>query len=618
MDTKFNKINESQIREVADKNDIVSVVSQYLTLKKSGSTYQGLCPFHNEKSPSFNVSPQKQFFHCFGCGEGGDVITFVQKIEKVSFNEALHTLADRAGIKLDEGIDPKEEAKIKAVKRIFKMNAEAARFFYRELMGKSKDAEKNSDNLNPYTYLMKRGLDSVTITRFGLGFAPDSWNSLINYLRSKGYSENELLLGGLVSRSEKTGRIYDRFRNRIMFPIIDLKGNVIAFGGRVMDDSKPKYLNSPETPVFHKGLGLYGLNFLKEAHDIKDIIIVEGYMDVIAMHHHGFINTVASLGTAFTEQQAKLLKRFSDNIIIAYDSDIAGQNATVKGLSILEKEGCSIKVLKTPSGKDPDEFLRNEGSDAMAKALEASLPLVEYRVERCKDGLDMTDQHDRLKFIGSAVKILATIKSITDRDYYVRLYARMAMVTEVSVNEEINRYGKEIENRGFAPNKPELRQPAENTEEKLKSQRLASYRKKLTFADFRAEAGLVATALMNIEAARKVLELVDAEEFSDSLLRKIIIFIESEIKEGKMPTVVEIFNSMTEEEGQIASAVLISEVPESGIEIIEALASIVKRNSMGVKIQDLKQRMNTLYEEGKMEEANDLFIKIRDLQNLLK
>jgi len=498
------------------------------------------------------------------------------------------------------------------------MNTEAAKFFYRELVQKGKEGEKSQGAINPYGYLIKRGLDGATITRFGLGFAPDSWNSLIHYLRTKGFTENELLVGGLASKSLKNGRIYDRFRNRIMFPIIDLKGNVIAFGGRVMDDSKPKYLNSPETPVFHKGLGLYGLNFLKEVEGLKDIIIVEGYMDVIAMHHHGFGNTVASLGTAFTEQQAKLLKRFSDNIIIAYDQDLAGQNATVKGLGILEKEGCNIKVLKTPSGKDPDEYLRKEGKEAMSKAIEASLPLVEYRVERCKDGLDMTNQHDRLRFISSAVPILATIDSITDRDYYVRLYARMAMVTEVSVNEEINRYSRERENQGPTRKIPEQRHGNDYVEQKEKQDRLASYKKKLTFADFRAEAGLVATALMNIEAARKVFELVKTEDFSDPLLKKIIIFVETEIIEGKMPTVVEIFNSMSEEERQIASAVLISEVPESGVEIIEALASIVKKNSIGVNIQRLKQEMNALYEVGKMEEANDLFIRIRDLQNLVK
>ena len=619
MDPKFNKLHESKIREVADKNEIVSVVSQYLTLKKSGSTYQGLCPFHNEKSPSFNVSPQKQFFHCFGCGEGGDVISFVQKIEKVSFNEALHTLADRAGIKLDEGIDPKEEAKIKAVKRIFKMNAEAARFFYRELINKGKDAEKNEENTNPYSYLIKRGLDAATITRFGLGYAPDSWTSLINYLKSKGYIENELFTGGLISKSMKTGRMYDRFRNRIIFPIIDLKGNVIAFGGRVMDDSKPKYLNSPETPVYHKGSGLYGLNFLKDVKNLKDIILVEGYMDVITMHHHGFQNTVASLGTAFTEQQAKHLDRFANcnNVIIAYDADLAGQNATEKGLKYLENKGCSVKVLKTPSGKDPDEYLRKEGSEAMAKALEESLPILEYQVDRCKVGLDMTNQYDRLKFITRAVPYLAKINSITDRDYYIRIYARTAMVTEVSVNEEINRV-KGIENRGSGVKFAENRNIAEDSEEKIKADRLTAYRKKLTFSDYRAEAGLVATALMSIEASRKVLDLVKTEDFSDALLKKIIIFIKNEIIEGKMPTVVEIFNSMNEEERQIASAVLISEVPESGVEIIEALAAIVRRNSAGVKLQRLNQEMNQLYEDGKMEEANDLFIKIRDLQKLLK
>ncbi len=615
---KSGKIGDNKIKEVAEKNEIVSVVSQYLTLKKSGTGYQGLCPFHNEKTPSFNVSPQKQFFHCFGCGEGGDVITFVQKIEKISFNEALHMLADKVGVKLEEGLDPKEEARMREIKKIYRMNAEAARFFYRELVARSNPELHVSDtnSENPYTYLMGRGLDSQTIKRFGLGYAPSNWDKLINYLRSKGFSDKDILNAGLASFSAKSNRIYDRFRNRIIFPIIDLKGNVIAFGGRVMDDSKPKYLNSPETPVFHKGLGLYGLNFLKEVRNIENIVIVEGYMDVIAMHKFGFVNTVASLGTAFTEQQARLLKRFSDNIIIAYDSDVAGQNATVKGLGILGREGCNIRVLKTSSGKDPDEFLRNEGAAAMDLAIKNSLPLIEYKVERCKDGLNLSVLQDRLMFMKRAVPILLSIESRVELDAYVARYAREAMVTEASVLGEIERQ------KNGAKSKTEVYKNVtsvqEVSEDELKIRKLKEYKQKLRNAEFRSETGLVATAIMSEEAARKVLVLTKSDEYSDPILRKIIIFVEKELLEGKMPTVVEIFNSMGEEDRYIASAILISEEPEAGIDTVERLAAVIKRNSVNKKIQELKLEMNRLYDLNKVEEANNVFNMIRDLQKTVK
>ncbi|WP_294379168.1 DNA primase, partial [uncultured Clostridium sp.] len=354
------QIREEVIERIKQDNDIVDIISESVRLKKSGRNYIGLCPFHNDKSPSMSVSQEKQIYKCFSCGEAGNVITFVMKYKKLTFQEAAKYLADKAGIPLEVG-NSKESQITKKKDLLYKINTEAARYYFSNL-------QRNSFSKD---YFLKRGIKEDVIKRFGLGYAPDGWHNLIMYLRKKGFNDNIMLEAGLISKSEKSGNTYDRFRNRVMFPVFDVRGKVIGFGGRVLDDSKPKYLNSPETPVFHKGTNLYGLNFATKNKLEQDyIIIVEGYMDLISLHQHGITNTVASLGTALTVNQARLLKRYVNKVIISYDADVAGQTATLRGLEILRNAGFDVKVLKVPQGKDPDEFVRNNGKEAFLRLVD--------------------------------------------------------------------------------------------------------------------------------------------------------------------------------------------------------------------------------------------------------
>eukprot|EP00831_Metopus_contortus_P025097 TRINITY_DN21722_c0_g1_i4.p1 TRINITY_DN21722_c0_g1~~TRINITY_DN21722_c0_g1_i4.p1 ORF type:complete len:470 (-),score=70.89 TRINITY_DN21722_c0_g1_i4:51-1460(-) len=356
------QIPQELIEKIKEQSDIVEIISEEVRLEKRGRNYIGLCPFHNDKNPSFTVSQDKQIYKCFSCGEAGNVLTFVMKYKKLNFLEAIKYLADKANIPLDVG---SKENSIVSVKKqlIYKINVEAARYFFMNLqkINHMKD------------YFFNRGIKEETIKRFGLGYSLDNWNNLLKFLKSKGYKDDIILQSGLVIKSEKKGNLYDRFRNRVMFPVFNVKGDVIGFGGRVLDDSKPKYLNSPETVVFKKGINLYGLNFAVKNNLKEDyIIIVEGYMDLIALHQAGITNVVASLGTALTINQARLLKRYVNKVIISYDADIAGQTATLRGLEILRNAGFDVKVLTVPEGKDPDEFVRNNGKEAFLRLITVS------------------------------------------------------------------------------------------------------------------------------------------------------------------------------------------------------------------------------------------------------
>ena len=377
------QIREEVIERIRQDNDIVDIISENVRLKKSGRNYVGLCPFHNDKSPSLSVSQDKQIYKCFSCGEAGNVITFVMKYKKLTFYEASKYLADKAGIPLELG-NAKESQITKKKELLYKVNTEAARYYFYNLQRTSFAKE----------YFLKRGIREEVIKRFGLGYAQDRWHDLIMYLKKKGFNENLLLEAGLILKSEKKGNTYDRFRNRVMFPVFDVRGKVIGFGGRVLDDSKPKYLNSPETVVFHKGTNLYGLNFATKNKLEQDyIIIVEGYMDLISLHQHGITNTVASLGTALTINQARLLKRYVNKVIISYDADVAGQTATLRELEILRNAGLDVKVLKVPQGKDPDEFVRNNGKDAFLRLVDNALPLIEYRIKKAAEGINLRDNN---------------------------------------------------------------------------------------------------------------------------------------------------------------------------------------------------------------------------------
>jgi len=409
-------VAEEIIEKIKESNDIVDIISESVPLKRVGRNYWGLCPFHNEKTPSFSVTREKQLFKCFGCGEGGNVITFVMKSRNLEFNEALRFLADRANITLEESAENRK--KNEKLEMYFKMHVDAARFFFRNL----KDHKEIRD------YFYKRGITDQTIRSFGLGFALNSWDSLLKYLKSMNYKEEDIVRCGLATKNEK-GKVYDRFRNRIIFPVFDVRGRVIAFGARVMDDSKPKYLNSPETPIYNKGTHLYGLNFARKNSKEKSLIIVEGYMDCISLSQAGVKNVVASLGTALTKMQARLLKRNSEDVYISYDADNAGQAATVRGLDILSAEGIDVKVVQIPRGKDPDDYIRAEGVEKFHELLSHALPLIDYKILKAKEGLNIAEDQGRIQYAKRVVSILNNLDPI-EKDVYVQKVSEDTGISE--------------------------------------------------------------------------------------------------------------------------------------------------------------------------------------------
>lgn len=430
-------IAEDVIRKIKEQNDIVDVISERVKLKKVGRNYTGLCPFHNEKSPSFSVSQDKQIYKCFGCGEAGNVISYIMKDRNVAFPEAARILAERANITIE--IESEENNEQKDMHRkMSNINVEAARYFYENLR-KDKIAE---------AYFLNRGISKVTMKNFGLGFSFDKWDGLLLHLKNKGYSELDLLNVGLIIKSPK-GSYYDRFRNRIMFPVFDYRGKVIGFGGRVLDDSKPKYLNSPETPLFHKGLHLYGLNFVIKNNRSRTIIVVEGYMDCISLHQYGFSNVVASLGTALTINQAKLLKKYVDTVIISYDADVAGQTATIRGLEILRAEGFDLRVLIVPNGKDPDEYIKNNGNQAFQKLVDEALPLIDYRIKRAGDGINFSNSEMIIQYVKKVTEIVADLDPI-EKDVYIKKISEETGIKEQPIydllSKEINKNSNKSQN----------------------------------------------------------------------------------------------------------------------------------------------------------------------------
>lgn len=414
------KVSEEIIQKVKDGNDIVEVISETVKLRRAGRNYSGLCPFHHEKTPSFSVSSDKQIYKCFGCGEAGNVVTFVMKTKNLPFMDALKFLGDRINLTIEttdstnKGLDDKKE-------KLYNINVESARYFFRNLLNTPAALE----------YFRRRGIADATIKKFGLGYSLEGWSNLINYLKRKGYTELDLISAGVVNKRD-SGGIYDKFRNRVMFPIFDYKGKVIGFGGRVLDDSKPKYLNSPETVIFNKGINLYGLNFAIKNNTERYFIIVEGYMDCISLHQYGVTNAVASLGTALTTSQAKLLKRYADKVIISYDADLAGQAATMRGLDILRNEGFDVRVLTVPSGKDPDEYIRSNGKEAFMRLVNEAAPLIEYRIKRAKDGIDFTKDEMIIQYTKKVTGILADLDPI-EKDVYIKKISEDTGIKEQAI-----------------------------------------------------------------------------------------------------------------------------------------------------------------------------------------
>jgi DNA primase len=424
-------IPDELVDEVRAKNDIVSVVEQYVRLdKRSGSNFFGLCPFHNEDTPSFSVSPQKQIFYCFGCHKGGNVITFIREIEKCTWPQALKILADRANVKLPEPEDDSYRERAALNSQIAAIYLEAARYYYRNLI-----AEPGK---GAHQYLRNRAISDKTLKKFGLGYATDDWDGLYRHLTQLGLKDSQALEKSGLFKRGKQGGIFDLFRNRLMFPIFDAMGKIVAFGGRVLDDSLPKYINSPETPLYTKGRHLYGLNIAKSSHD-KRLVLVEGYMDALAMHQAGIDNTVAVLGTALTESQAHLIRKYTDQVIVGFDADRAGQTAALRSLDILTSRGLKVTVLQIPDGKDPDEFIRKQGPERFRALLEESLPLLDYKLEVARQGSTQQGHLDILAYQDQACTILAREDNAIIRELYAGKVSEILHASPDSVNREIER-----------------------------------------------------------------------------------------------------------------------------------------------------------------------------------
>ena len=505
------RYSDELIDEIKNNNDIVDVVSQYVHLKRSGRNYFGLCPFHNEKSPSFAVSPDKQIFHCFGCGVGGNVIHFISKIEGINFRESIELLAERANITLPklESIGDNKTQELKD--KIYQINKEAAYFYHENLY---KPTAKPAQE-----YVKKRKLNNATLKEFLIGYS-SNFNELYNFLKSKGFSDEAILASDLVNKNDR-GQFIDRFRHRLMFPIQDVRGRIIAFGGRVLDDSKPKYINSPENLVYSKGRHLFGLYNAKK-HDTKKILIVEGYMDVISLHQRGITNVVASLGTAMTEAQGRLLRRSSEQIILGYDADGAGQEAIVRGLDILRNLGCDVRVLQISGAKDPDEYVTKYGPERLKKCIDDAISLVEFKVRVLKRTLNLENTADKIKFLNEVAKILARVENSMEQEIYIEKISKDYDISKEALYSEIKKilYPK-------------------NTSSKILEKRNTQYNivkkedTKISEARLKRENTIIAMLLMsNANVYSKIKNKIKPEDFKYEKNKKILERVYAEYEKG--------------------------------------------------------------------------------------
>lgn len=521
---------EEIVEEVRSKNDIVEVISGYVKLQRRGNSYWGLCPFHNEKSPSFHVLGDRQMYHCFGCGAGGNVFTFLMNYENYTFREAVKVLADRAGVSLPE-VEYTEEMRRKENRRarLLEINKEAGTFFYYQL--------RSPHGALGYQYLKKRELSDETIKKFGLGYAGKNGTDLVRYLRGKGFEDELIKEAGVANFTERSGLV-SQFWNRVMFPIMDINHRIIGFGGRVMGDGEPKYLNSPETPVFDKRRNLYGLNFARTSRS-GNIILCEGYMDVIAMHQAGFTQAVASLGTAFTSEQASILKRYTDNVLLAYDSDGPGVKAALRGIGILREAGLNARVINMLPHKDPDEFIKNLGKEAFQERIDRAENSFFFEIRILERDYDLNDPASKTQFYREIARKLCNFPEAVERENYLTATAEKYHI----VFEDLRRLvGSVAAQTGLA--KPAER-PRSGTQSKAAPEDNAKYAQRLLLTWLADEPGLY----------KKIAEYISPQDFTDELYRKVAERMFDELKEGK-PNPAGII-SMFEEEGEQREASLL-------------------------------------------------------------
>ncbi|MBR3692678.1 MAG: DNA primase [Clostridia bacterium] len=518
--------------------DIVSLVSKYVHLTKKGGNHFGLCPFHNEKTPSFSVNGEKQIFHCFGCGVGGGAVQFLMKMENLEFRDAVEQLAQSVGMEVPKEGNPREERRRD---RLYELMREAARHFHANLARPEAAAAVE--------YIRRRALAPQTVTRFGLGYSMDSWDDLSRAMKAKGYSEEELLFAGLTVRG-KNNSAYDRFRGRLMFPIIDVRGRVIAFGGRVLDDSLPKYLNSPDTPIFNKTQNLFGLNYAKKS-KLGKLILAEGYMDVISLHQAGFDCAVASLGTSLTSDQARIISRYTDKCIISYDADEAGQKAAQRAIQIFGGAGVSVQVLRIPGAKDPDEFIKKNGPEAFNALLSQSEGQTEYRLRIIRQKYDLSHDDQKVAFLREASGMLAGIPNAVERDVFAGRAAEAAGVGKEALLIEVEKRRRADRKKEEAARHREDISPVNRAQPKERELR---YR---DTASAMAEETLLAVLLQRPEHCGQAKALLQPEDFSSEPLAEIYRLVLA----GKGDTV-HLSTELSPEKFSLCTKLMMRELPK--------------------------------------------------------
>lgn len=574
---------ESFIKELTERSDIADVVSAYVRLtKKSGSNLFGLCPFHSEKTPSFSVAPDKQIYHCFGCGKGGSVINFIMEIENLSYPDAVRFLARRAGMAVPE--DEKDENYSRR-ERMLQLNRAAARFFYEQLSVPHGEPARQ--------YIIKRDISPAMVTRFGLGFAPDSWDALVLAMQKKGYTKPELLDAGLARASKKGGGVYDTFRNRLMFPVIDIRGSVIGFSGRILGDGEPKYMNSPETLVFSKSHNLFAMNLAKKS-KMGYIILSEGNIDVVALHQAGFDCAVASLGTSLTPEQARLISRYVNEAVIAYDGDQAGQKASQRAIGILQQLDIKVRVLRMTGAKDPDEYIKKFGASAFENLLRRSESHIEYRLADIAAKYDLKTDESRVAFIKDATGLIAGLPSTVEREVYARKAADMAKVSGDTVAAEVERIRKKLLGQARKKQENETARPVHQRQPRARGLQFENIKSAA------AEKGVL--RLLYYEPALFTdRTALDAADFSSPLLAKFYTELRDSAQHDQQPALALLTERFTQEEISILTEI-ISEPQElsKGEKALDDYIKIIKTEKLarvrlaGGEGIDLNELANTL------------------------
>ncbi len=564
------------LRELGERNRIEDVASPYVNLRRQGKNLLGLCPFHNEKSPSFVVYPENNSFYCFGCNKGGDVISFVMGVENLDFTEAVKLLAQRSGMTLPEEGGDFSMSRLRT--RILEINRESGRFYFGAL-----STPEGKAGLN---YFKSRGLDPKTIRHFGLGYAPDTGFALTNHLRELGYTKDELLQSDMV-RLSKNGNLYDRYRNRVMFPIIDLRGNVVAFGGRVLGDGTPKYINTSDTPVYHKGSGLFALNFAKNANS-EQLILAEGYMDVIALHRAGFTNAIATLGTALTEEQARVMRRYAKEVVICYDSDQAGRRATQRAIPLLKDAGLKVRVITVPGNKDPDEFFRSDPKDGVTRfkrLIQESGNDTEYRLSVVRAKYDLTAEDGKKQYLQEAVtQVLSTLRDQIELDVYAGKLSVETGVGKESIMASAQRAASQVARQ-------RRREEVRAQREVVASRTVANPEKKRHLRAALAEEGILAYLFRNQDRAEALEQRLPPEKWITPWGRRVYTLLLGKTKQGDV-TLSGMAEELTPDELSELSRVLVErrEVPPSWDDV-EGFCKIIESEALGnrEKLKDASQ-----------------------------